>query len=93
MSRGHFGYFDSRYEWDDILTAMEEAVDNKALVFKDENGTIVEKFPLSDKTISEFKVGIDLIKKTRSLLVCVDGLFSGDFGDKEFINRLNKENE
>ena len=45
----------------------------------------------SDKTINEFKKGLDLIKKANVYINRIDYLISGDDGEESFHNRLSED--
>lgn len=90
----------------DIIESIEEVInDNKKEKSReelfswdfDEDGNVEEKYRyyynFSDKTIKEFKKGIEYLKKAYIYAQRIDWLVSGDDGEEEFHKRLKEDLE
>lgn len=81
MSGGYFDY--NQYRINDIVDQIEK------LIQKSNNKD--EYHSYSDKTIYEFKVGIELLKKAEIYAHRIDWLVSGDDSEEAFHKRLKNE--
>lgn len=75
MSGGSFNYFQKRYEWDDAIDIIQAHIDDNEIGYQ-------------EKTIDEFKAGLELIKKARIYMQRIDWLLSDDDGEDSFHRRL-----
>jgi hypothetical protein len=78
MSGGHWEYFQTRYEWSIAIEDLKKHIEFN------EDG-------YEEKTIEEFKKGLDYIMKAQIYLQRLDWLFSGDDGEDSFHRRLKEE--
>ena len=76
MSGGHFDY--AQYRIQDIITAINEFIGSKDNEF-------------SDKTISEIRRGVKILRMASVYAQRIDWLISGDDGEDEFHKRLSEE--
>jgi hypothetical protein len=80
MSGGFFDY--NQYHLDGMREQIQEFIDGNV----DEHG-----YDFSEKTLDEFKVAIELLKKTHTYVQRIDWLVSGDDGEESFHKRLKEE--
>lgn len=78
MSGGSFNYLQKRYEWDECVEKIQNIINNN-------------EYDYSEKTIEEFKIALDIIKKARIYMQRVDYLVSSDDSEDSFHKRLQEE--
>ena len=84
MSGGRFDYL--QYRFTEIVDAIEQEIrDNNA---EPRPKDWFEPNNFSEKTIEEFKKGIEYIKKAQIYAQRIDWLLSGDDGEDTFNERL-----
>lgn len=84
MSGGRFDYL--QYRFTEIVDAIEQEIrDNNA---EPRPKDWFEPNNFSEKTIEEFKKGIEYIKKAQIYAQRIDWLLSGDDGEDTFYERL-----
>ena len=94
MSGGHFEY--SQYRITDIYDTIESEIkQNNKVIPNNERDSWVKpgsKYSeWSDKTIKEFKKGVELLKKAQVYAQRIDWLLSGNDGEESFHERLKEE--
>lgn len=87
MSGGRFDYL--QYRFSEIADAIEQEIrDNNA---EPRPKDWFEPNNFNDKTIQEFRKGIEYIKKAQVYAQRIDWLLSGDDGEDTFHERLAEE--
>ena len=107
MSGGRFDYLQSRLEYD-VIDVIQKIVDNNNKEMSEKeirerywlDSDYYNKYPeeklysnYSDKTIQEFKNGIEAVKKAYIYIQRIDWLLSGDDGEDSFHKRLKEDLE
>ena len=71
MSGGRWGYFQSRFEWEEIIEDLLE------LVIRKPDG-------YSKETIDVFVEAMSTIRKAQAYITAIDLLLEGDYGQEGF---------
>jgi hypothetical protein len=88
MSGGHFDY--NQYRIQDIIEELERLIKtNDSNELDDWGGTVGRHY--SNKTIAEFRIGCEYLKKAQIYAQRIDWLVSGDDGEESFHERLAEE--
>ena len=89
MSGGAFNYIQRNVDLDDAEDRIEDIIRNNGVEYDDITGERVIFY--SPETIERFKEGLQKIKEARIYLQRIDWFLSGDDGEDNFHERLNKE--
>lgn len=104
MSGGRFNYL--QYRITDIYESIESIIRRNRVeksieeIKKENPGEDITKenidyykydYNFSDKTIEEFKKGVELLKKAQVYAQRIDWLLSGDDGEETFHERLKED--
>jgi hypothetical protein len=95
MSGGHFDY--KQYVIEDIANSIEKIIEENKKEVKDSDrwhevwDDRIYYHDYSDEVIEKFKEGVDLLRKAQICAHRIDWLFSGDDGEKTFLERLKED--
>ena len=85
MSGGHFDYY--QHHINDIVASIQKVIDDNDSEQTDEYGNPFS-YHLSEKTISEFKNAVAVLRRASVYAQRVDWLVSGDDSEEDFHDRL-----
>jgi len=80
MSGGRFNYLQNRYEWEDMFEVIQRHIEHN-------------EYDYTEKTVEEFRKGLEVIKKAQIYMQRIDYLLSSDDGEESFHIRLKQELE
>lgn len=87
MSGGYFEY--KQYELNYIAYEIEQLIQNNEKNVGDKNFPFIRCY--SEKTLTEFKTGMELIRKAQIYLQRIDWLVCDDDDEKTFHERLKND--
>ena len=88
MSGGYFDYY--QYHINDIAASIQKVIDDNDSEQTDEYGNPFS-YRLSDKTISEFKNAVAILRRASVYAQRADWLLSGDNDEESFHDRLAED--